>query len=138
MGENENLGFTFEVKPYDFSTFNRFFGATTPWVEAGTSATNAWNGNIYGELTVADPTLQQGIVRVKSEQECIAEKYEPIANKLVEDFYKSSQKPIELLNEITAQQISKASEETLKAMSKSFPLAFKSPKRKHYKPKFTL
>ena len=37
MGENEKLGFTFEVKPYDYSTFNRFFGATTDWVDEGSS-----------------------------------------------------------------------------------------------------
>ena len=37
MWENEKLGFTFEVKPYDYSTFNRFFGATTDWVDEGSS-----------------------------------------------------------------------------------------------------
>lgn len=37
MGDNEKLGFTFEVKPYDYSTFNRFFGATTDWVDEGSS-----------------------------------------------------------------------------------------------------
>lgn len=37
MGENEKLGFTFEVKPYDYRTFNRFFGATTDWVDEGGS-----------------------------------------------------------------------------------------------------
>lgn len=37
MGENEKLGFTCEEVPFDFSTFNRFFGATTPWVDEGSS-----------------------------------------------------------------------------------------------------
>ena len=37
MGENEKLGFTFEVKPYDYRTFNGFFGATTDWVDEGSS-----------------------------------------------------------------------------------------------------
>jgi hypothetical protein len=37
MWENEKLGFTFEVKPYDYSAFNRFFGATTDWVDEGSS-----------------------------------------------------------------------------------------------------
>ena len=37
MWKNEKLGFTFEVKPYDYSTFNRFFGATTDWVDEGSS-----------------------------------------------------------------------------------------------------
>ena len=129
MGENEKLRFTDRSKPYDIT-------ATTDWVDVGTSATTHWNGNPCGILTVADPTLNQRIARLKSEQECIAEKYKPIADNLVEEIYKSSQKPITLFEEIV--QTCKASEETLKAMSKSFPLAFKSPKRKHYKPKFTL
>jgi hypothetical protein len=38
MWENEKLGFTFEVKPYDYRAFNRFFGATTDWVDEGSSA----------------------------------------------------------------------------------------------------
>ena len=37
MGENDKLGFTCEEVPFDFSTFNRFFGATTPWVDEGSS-----------------------------------------------------------------------------------------------------
>ena len=115
MGENEKLGFTCEEVPFDFSTFNRFFGATTDWVEEGRSATIPWNGNPCGRLTVADPTLEQRIARLKSEQECIAEKYKPIADKLVEEIYKSSQ---------------------------NAPLLFTNPTtrkaRKHYKPKFTL
>ena len=37
MGENDKLGFTWEEVPFDFSTFNRFFGATTPWVDEGSS-----------------------------------------------------------------------------------------------------
>ena len=115
MGENEKLRFTFEVKPYDYRTFNRFFGATTDWVDEGGSATIPWNGNSCGRLTVADPTLEQRIARLKSEQECIAEKYKLIADKLVEEIYESSQKT---------------------------PLLFTNPTtrkaRKHNKPKFTL
>lgn len=130
MGENEKLGFTFEVKPYDFSTF---------WVDEGSSATIPWNGNSCGKLTVADPTLNQRIVRLKSEQECIAEKYKPIAGKLIQEIYEMSQKPIELLSEEAAQQIHKAFEDIRKTMDKGFPMAFAKRKaRKHYKPKFTL
>lgn len=139
MGENEKLGFTCEEVPFDFSTFNRFFGATTDWVEEGRSATIPWNGNPCGRLTVADPTLEQRIARLKSEQECIAEKYKPIADRLVKEIYESSQKPIELLSEETAQRISKALEEMRrKPVDTDFPIALKSAKHKHYKPKFTL
>ena len=139
MGENEKLGFTFEVKPYDYRTFNRFFGATTDWVEEGRSATTPWNGNPCGRLTVADPTLEQRIARLKSEQECIAEKYKPIADKLMQEIFESSQKPIELLSEETAQRINKAFENIQMTMEKDFPMAFTKRKaRKHYKPKFTL
>lgn len=139
MGENDKLGFTCEEVPFDFSTFNRFFGATTDWVEEGRSVTIPWNGNSCGRLTVADPTLEQRIARLKSEQECIAEKYKLIADKLGEEIYKSSQKPIELLSEEPAQQIHKAFENIRKTMDKDFPMVFAKRKaRKHYKPKFTL
>ena len=138
MGENEKLGFTCEEVPFDFSTFNRFFGATTDWVEEGRSATIPWNGNPCGRLTVADPTLEQRIARLKSEQECIAEKYKPIADKLVEEICESSQKPIDSFSEIAAQQIGKEFDDMLKTLDKNLPIALKSAKRKHYKPKFTL
>lgn len=45
MGENEKLGFTCEEVPFDFSTFNRFFGATTPWVDGEKSATMPRNSS---------------------------------------------------------------------------------------------
>ena len=69
----------------------------------------------------------------------MAYKLKPIADELVEEIYKSSQKPIELLSEAAAQQISKAFENIQKTMDKDFPIAFAKRKaRKHYKPKFTL
>ena len=37
MGENEKLGFTCEEVPFDFSTFNMLFGATTFWFDEGSS-----------------------------------------------------------------------------------------------------
>lgn len=37
MVENEKLGFTFEVKPYDFRTFKRFFGEITLSDDDGSS-----------------------------------------------------------------------------------------------------
>lgn len=45
MGENEKLGFTCEEVPFDFSTFNRFFGATTSWVDGEKSATMPRNSS---------------------------------------------------------------------------------------------
>lgn len=133
MGENDKLGFTCEEVPFDFSTFNRFFGATTPYVED-----ESWNGNPCGRLTVADTDLIQRNARLKSEQECIAEKYKPIADKLVEEICESSQKPIDSFSEIAAQQIGKEFDDMLKTLDKNLPIALKSAKRKHYKPKFTL
>lgn len=37
MRESEKFGFTCEEVPFDFSTFNRFFGPTTDWVDEGSS-----------------------------------------------------------------------------------------------------
>lgn len=84
-------------------------------------------------------TNAESIAKLKSEMDAMAEKYKPIADKLVEEIYKSSQKPIELFSEETAQQISKAFGNIQKTMEKDFPMAFAKRKaHKHYKPKFTL
>lgn len=93
MGENEKLRFTCEEVLCDFSTFNSFFGATTPWVDGETSATTPWNGNPCGKLTVANPTLEEGIARLKSEQECIAEKYKSIEEKTIDKDFPMALKP---------------------------------------------
>lgn len=115
MGENDKLGFTCEEVPFDFSTFNRFLGAITPFVENESSVTIPWNGNHWGRITLADTDLIQRNARLKSEQECIAEKHKQIADKMMREIYESSQ---------------------------NAPLLFTNPTtrkaRKHYKPKFTL
>ena len=93
----------------------------------------------YGRITTSSPMFAERIAELKSEMDAMAEKYKPIADKLVEEIYESSQKPIELLSEETAQQINKAFENIRKTMEKDFPMAFAKRKaRKHYKPKFTL
>ena len=92
-----------------------------------------------GHITKPSPSHAERMASLKTEMDAMAEKYKPIADKLVEEIYKSSQKPIELLTEETAQSINKASEDIRKTMEKDFPLAFPTRKaRKYYKPKFTL
>lgn len=92
-----------------------------------------------GRITTSRPMYAERIAKLKTEMDAMAEKYKPIADKLVEEIYESSQKPIELLSEETAQQINKAFENIRKTMDKDFPMVFTKRKpRKHYKPKFTL
>jgi hypothetical protein len=115
MGENEKLGFTFEVKPYDYRDFNRFFGATTDWVDEGSSATIPWNGNSCGTIPKLSPNDAERFAKVKTEMDAMAEKYKPIVDKLVEEIYKSSQNAPLLFTNPTTRKV-----------------------RKRYKPKFTL
>lgn len=92
-----------------------------------------------GRITTSSPMYAERIAKLKSEMDAMAVKYKPIADKLVGEIYKSSQKPIELLSEETAQQISKAFGNIQKTMEKDFLMAFAKRKaHKHYKPKFTL
>jgi hypothetical protein len=68
-----------------------------------------------GRITTSSPMYAERIAKLKSEMDAMAEKYKPIADKLVEEIYKSSQKvPPPITNPTTHEP------------------------RKHYKPKFTL
>lgn len=92
-----------------------------------------------GHITKASPSHAERMASLKAEVDAMAEKYHPLINKLMEEIYESSQKPIGLLSEETAQRINKVFEDIRKAKGKGFPLVFTKPtKRKHYKPKFTL
>ena len=150
MGENEKLGW-----------LPRYNVELPMYPEVG-SATQVWNGSqlpsvtdyigidtsgkpIYkpntscGTIPQLSATDSQCFATAKSEMDTMAEKYKLIADELVEEIYESSQKPIELLSEETAQQIHKAFENIQMTMEKDFPMAFTKRKaRKHYKPKFTL
>lgn len=68
-----------------------------------------------GSITKPSPNDAELFAKVKTEMDAMAEKYKPIADKLFEEIYKSSQ---------------------------NAPLLFTNPTtrkaRKHYKPKFTL
>lgn len=68
-----------------------------------------------GIITKPSPTHAERMASLKAEMDAMAEKYKPIADKLVEEIYKSSQ---------------------------NAPLLFTNPTtrkaRKYYKPKFTL
>lgn len=92
-----------------------------------------------GTIPKPSPTHAERMASLKSEMDAMAEKYNPIADKLVEEIYGSLQKPIKPLSEETTQQIYKAFENIQKTMEKDFPMTFTKRKaRKHYKPKFTL
>lgn len=143
MGENEELGW-----------FPRYIGAQPICNDVGRT-TNVpiieyvgmdMSGKpIYkpktscGTIPKPSPTHAERMASLKAEMDAMAEKYKPIADKLVEEIYKSSQKPIKPLSEETAQQISKAFGNIQKTMEKGLPMAFAKRKaHKHYKPKFTL
>lgn len=91
-----------------------------------------------GHITKPSPTHAERMASLKSEVDALAKEYKPITDKLMQEIYESSQKPIELLSEETAQQINEVFNKERKTM-KGFPIVFTKPtKRKHYKPKFTL
>ena len=91
-----------------------------------------------GHITKPSPTHAERMASLKSEVDALAKEYKPIIDKLMEEIYESSQKPIELLSEETAQQINEVFNKERKTM-KGFQIVFTKPtKRKHYKPKFTL
>lgn len=143
MGENEKLGW-----------FPRYIGGqpicndvgcttnalTIEYVGLDTSGNPIYKSNTScGTIPKLSPSAAQRFASAKAEMDAMAVKYKPIADKLVEEIYESSQKPIELLSEETAQQITKAFENIQMTMEKDFPMAFTKRKaRKHYKPKFTL
>lgn len=92
-----------------------------------------------GSITMSSPNDAERFAKLKSEMDTMAGKYKPIADKLVEEIYESSQKQIELLSEETAQRINKKFEDIRKTMDTDFTRAFAKRKvRKYYKPKFTL
>lgn len=143
MGENEELGW-----------FPRCIGAqpicndvgcipnvpTIEYVGIDTSGKPIYKPKIScGTIPKPSPTHAERIASLKTEVDALAKEYKPIVDKLMDEIFESSQKPIELLSEKTAQQITKAFENIQKAMEKDFPMAFTKRKaRKHYKPKFTL
>lgn len=92
-----------------------------------------------GTIPKHDPSHAERMASLKAEVDALAKEYKPIVDKFMEEIYESSQKPIELLSEETAQQINEVFKDFGKAVSSVFPLpSTKSTKRKHYKPKFTL
>lgn len=92
-----------------------------------------------GHITKPSPSHTERMASLKAEVDAMAEKYKPVIDKLMDEIYESSQKPIEPLTEESAQQITKAFENIQKTMDKDFTRAFTKRKaRKYYKPKFTL
>lgn len=143
MGENEDMGW-----------FPRYIGAqpicndvgcttyvpTIEYVGIDTSGKPIYMPNTScGTIPKPSPSHAEEMASLKAEVDALAKEYKPIVDKLMEDIYESSQKPIELLSEETAQRINKAFENIQMTMRNGFPMAFTKRKaRKHYKPKFTL
>lgn len=99
------------------------------------------NGKPVGVCDIAKPisTEAERFAELKSKVDAMAEKYKPIADRLVKEIYERSQKPIKPLSEESVQQITMEFENIRKTMEKDFPMAFAKHKpRKHYEPKFTL
>lgn len=95
-----------------------------------------------GTIPKLSPTDAQRFASAKAEMDAMAEKYKPIADKLVEEIYESSQKPIELLSD--AKFLTPPNCDALKQVVDEMKekiladLSIKPRKaRKHYKPKFT-
>lgn len=90
-----------------------------------------------GHITKLSPSHAERMASLKAEVDAMAEKYQPIVDELMDEIYESSQKPIGLLSEETAQRINEVFNKARKTMD-NFAIALKPTKRKHYKPKFTL
>lgn len=142
MGENDKLGFPiyFQGQPMCNDVGCATNVPTIEYAGLDTSGNITFKPNTScGIIPQLYPTDSQRFASAKAEMDAMAIKYKPIADKLVEEIYKSSQKPIELLSEETAQRVNEAFEDIRKTMEKDFPVAFAKRKaRKHYKPKFTL
>lgn len=120
MGENEKLGFTCEEVPFDFSTFNRFFGATTAWVDEGSSAVpKVWRDSLY-------PPMSPSPLKEDSD-------FKSLSEKTAKAFEKSCNDYLETLSEV-----SKSLNPCLERLIEHFGKTSKRKARKHYKPKFTL
>lgn len=142
MGENEKLCFPIHTSgPLTCNDVGCITNVTAlEYVGIDASGSPIYKPNTScGTILKLSPTDSQRFASTKAEMDAMAKKYKPIADKLMQEIFESSQKPIELLSEATAQQISKAFEDIRKTMDKDFPMAFAKRKaRKHYKPKFTL
>ena len=86
MWKNEKLGFTFEVKPYDYSTFNRFFGATTDWVDEGSSVgPQVSRDSLYPQMSPSPLKDNAGF-------KCLSEETAQRTTKTFEDIRKTMEK----------------------------------------------
>lgn len=143
MEENEDMGWFpryFQGQPMcnDFGCATNV--PTIEYVGIDTSGKPIYKPNTScGTIPKPSPSHAERMASLKAEVDALAKEYKPIVDNLMEEIYESSQKPIELLSEETAQRINKAFENIQMTMEKDFPMAFTKRKaRKHYKPKFTL
>lgn len=118
MGENEKLRFTWEVVPFHFSTFNRFFGATTPWVDEGSSVVpKVSRDSLYPPMS---PSPLKDDTDFKRLSDKTAKALESACNDYLE----------------TLSEVSKSLNPCLERLIAHFGKP--SKRKKHYKPKFTL
>ena len=101
-----------------------------------------------GHITKPSPSHAERMASHKAEMDAMAEKYKPIADKLVQEIYDSSS--ISPISDKTAKAFEKSCNdylETLSEVSKSLnpcldrliaQLTKPTKRKKHYKPKFTL
>lgn len=141
MGENECLGWFPRYTPSEPMCNDVGCVTNVPIIEyvgIDTSGKPIYKPKTScGTIPKPSPTHAERMASLKSEVDALAKEYKPIIDKLMEEIYESSQKPIELLSEETTHRITKAFEDIRKAMD-NFAIALKPTKRKHYKPKFTL
>ena len=161
MGENECLG---RFTRYDVGQpiCNDVGSATQVWtgspmpsiadyIGLDTSGKPRYKPNTScGTIPKPSPSHAERMASLKAEVDAMAEKYKPIVDKLMEEIFESSQKPIELLSEHMATEIEGACNNylgTLSELSKSLnpsldrliaQLTKPTKRKKHYKPKFTL
>lgn len=149
MGENEKLGFTCEEVPFDFSTFNRFFGATTPWVdEGGSVGPKVSRDNLYPPMSPSplkeDTQVWNGSqiskIRVRNDIVGIEQKLDTINKEILLSNLVGRSVVGELPDWVIQYENGKCYAYNVKTHEKHLvrnPCTHKL-RKKHYKPKFTL
>lgn len=143
MGENECLGWFPRYTPSEPMCNDVGCVTNVPIIEyvgIDTSGKPIYKPKTScGTIPKPSPSHAERMASLKAKVDALAKEYKPIVDKLAQEIYDSSQKPIELLSEETAQQINEVFENIQMTMGKDFPMAFTKRKaRKRYKPKFTL
>lgn len=149
MGENEKLGFTCEEVPFDFNTFNRFFGATTDWVDEGSSVVpKVSRDNLYPPMSPSplreDTQVWNGSqmpkIRVRNDIVGIEQKLDTINKEILLSNLVGRSVAGELPNWVIQYEDGKCYAYNVETHEKHLvrnPCTRKL-RKKHYKPNFTL